>query len=102
MAEKTSEEFMAQLGFGGTPSTPLTQEFDAGAIRRASYDAAIKAQGTGFWEAAGKRYQQGSLNSILTVMDRPEPSEEPLLLTDDYVNELTDGLTNERAIKTRI
>ncbi|MDB4552427.1 hypothetical protein N9008_00130 [bacterium] len=100
MAEKTSEEFMAQLGFGGTPSTPLTQEFDAGAIRRASYDAAIKAQGTGFWEAAGKRYQQGSLNSILTVMDRPEPSEEPLLLTDDYVNELTDGLTNERAIKT--
>ena len=95
-----NEEFLKSLGFGGTPPTPVVRRFDATDVNRAAAAEKEKAAASSFWDGVGKSYSQfGTLNSILSVMDRPEPADEPVFLTDKIVEDVTQGLTNQTAIE---
>lgn len=99
MADK-NEDFLKSLGFGGTPPTPVVRRFDATDVNRAAAAQKEKAAASSFWDGVGKSYQQfGTLNSVLSVMDRPEPTDEPVFLTDDIVKNVTQGLTSQTAIE---
>lgn len=95
-----NEEFLKSLGFGGTPPTPVVRRFDATDVNRAAAAEKEKAAASSFWDGVGKSYSQfGTLNSVLSVMDRPEPADEPVFLTDKIVEDVTQGLTNQTAIE---
>lgn len=99
MADK-NEDFLKSLGFGGTPPTPVVRRFDATDVNRAAAAEKEKAAASSFWDGVGKSYEQfGTLNSVLSVMDRPEPTDEPIFLTDDIVKNVTQGLTSQTAIE---
>jgi hypothetical protein len=101
MAEQNFLKDMEELGFGGAEPSPLTATVSDLALKAARKQAEAEREDLGFWEMVGMRQlDAGTIFSATALLDRPEAGEQEAL-TDEIIEELTGGITDERAI-TRI
>lgn len=99
MAEENIERELSKLGFGGVEPSPLTGVVSDLAIKAAQRQVEEEADKYSFWDLVKERQlDAGTIPSALTLFDRPTPIQgEPI--TEEVVNELTSGITDEVAVK---
>lgn len=99
MAEENIERELSQLGFGGAEPSPLTGVVSDLAIKAAQRKVKEEADQYSFWDLIMERQMDaGTIPSAMSLFDRPTPVQGEAI-TEEVVNELTAGITDEVAVK---
>ena len=100
MAEQKFKTELEALGFGGATPSPYTPKFTLDEVNKANMEAKARQKDASFFELVGERYSEaGTIPSVLSLIDRPDAEEAPTMLTQEDVDSVTEGITNERALK---
>ena len=99
MAEQKFKTELEALGFGGATPSPYTPKFTLDEVNKANMEAKARQKDASFFELVGERYSEaGTIPSVLSLIDRPDAEEAPTMLTQEDVDSVTEGITNERAL----
>ncbi|MEL0013952.1 MAG: hypothetical protein VW715_02005 [Rhodospirillales bacterium] len=99
MAEENIERELSKLGFGGVEPSPLTGVVSDLALKAAQRKVEQEADELSFWDLVMTRQSDaGTIPSAMSLFDRPEAVQGEAI-TEDIVNELTAGITDELAVR---